>query len=275
MNSNVKERFCCITCRFFSDNISNIKRHLLTEKHLTKLNSISNICIDQNCKYQCKVCDKKYKSQPGLWKHKQNCNHKTINDVETKSEISKLKEQIQTLTTIVTKLAEKPQCTNITNINIFLNEDCKNAINMKQFIEGIQFSNENFESANLLIASHLEHTAEIFQNHLNKMTIFERPIHTFTGEDANQLIAHYKNDNEWKSQSELKILDEIHRDYEGNQPNDSFVYYLEMFHKRRLEYFDKNHGGKRNYLGTNLKYTTYPEQQIDLTRKILAMVNIK
>jgi hypothetical protein len=47
-----------------------------------------------------------------------------------------------------------------------------------------------------------------------------------------------------------------------------------MFHKRRLDYFDENFGMK-NYLGTNLRYTTYSEQQIDLVRKILKMVDVK
>jgi hypothetical protein len=87
------------------------------------------------------------------------------------------------------------------------------------------------------------------------------------------MIAHYRHNNEWKVQSELSILDEIYRDYERNDPLDSLVYYLSMFHKRRLEYFDDNFGNK-NSLGTNLRYTTYSEQQIDLARKLLEMSSV-
>jgi hypothetical protein len=73
---------------------------------------------------------------------------------------------------------------NITNnITIFLHEDCKDAMNMSDFIKGIKFCKDNFDSSNLLIANALDHTAEIFQNHFNELTLNKRPIHNFYGED--------------------------------------------------------------------------------------------
>jgi hypothetical protein len=155
-----------------------------------------------------------------------------------------------------------------------LNEKCGNAIEFKDFIKGIDFCREDFEAGNLLKATALEYTASIFANHLNKMTIYERPIHSFVGEDPNQLIAHYRHNNEWKKQSEIMILDEVYRDFDGKDPKDSFLYYMNKFHERRLEHFNMYHGGKKNYLSTNLNFTTYCEQQIDLVRKILEIVSI-
>jgi hypothetical protein len=183
--------------------------------------------------------------------------------------------------TMIENLSKKQQ-TNITNnnninitnnIQVFLDEKCKNAINMGEFLRGIKFTAENFTKSNLLIADALKHTMQIFEKRLSEMSLYERPMHNFTGEDKHQLIAHYKHNNEWKQQSEIDILDEIYRDYEGKEPTDSFVHYLAQFHKGRLDYFDDNYE-KRNYLGVNLRYTTYPEQQIDLARGILGMAKI-
>jgi hypothetical protein len=254
-----------------------VNRHLLSQAHLRKTKQIKVIAIDRNCKHQCKVCNKRYKSQQALWMHNVKCNE-PVKRCNLQEEINELKSLVVELSnnqknSITNHIINNNNINITNNIQIFLNEKCNNAMEMNEFICGIEFCAENFSKSNLLISNALEHTAQIFHNHLKKMTIYERPIHNFTGEDQNQMIAHYRHNNEWKVQSELSILDEIYRDYERNDPLDSLVYYLGMFHKRRLEYFNNNYG-KKNSLGTNLRYTTYSEQQIDLARKLLDMSSI-
>lgn len=271
MNANVVLRFGCITCVYFTDNNCHMKQHLLTKKHIRNMQPK---IIDANYKYQCKICEKKYHSQQGLWNHNRKC-YSIIPEIKNAVTNSELQEQMMEMKKMMKEIKDNPSnvTNNNININIFLNEKCSNAMEMSDFIKGIQFCADNFTSSNLLIANALEHTVQIFQNRFNEMTLQERPIHNFPGEDRNQLVAHYRHNNEWKSQSELSILDEIYRDYEGNEPNDSLVHYLAMFHKRRLTYFNETHD-KRNHLGTNLRFTTYPEQQIDLARKLLEIVKV-
>ena len=144
---------------------------------------------------------------------------------------------------------------------------------MSEFIKGIKFCADNFTNYNLLLSNALDHTVDIFRHHLNELTVYQRPILNIKGEDNNQMVAHYRHNNEWKSQSELSILDEIYRDYEGNEPTDTFVYYLGLFHNQRLNFFNEKCNIK-NHLGTNLRYTTYPERQIDSVRKVLEIVTI-
>ena len=62
-----------------------------------------------------------------------------------------------------------------------------------------------------------EHTVDIFRKHLEKIAIYDRPLHNFIDEDKNQMIAHYRHNNEWKTQSELNILDEIHGEEKKNK----------------------------------------------------------
>jgi hypothetical protein len=145
---------------------------------------------------------------------------------------------------------------------------------MGDFVKSFDFCREDFEAGNLLIATAVEHTASIFKENLNKMTIYERPIHSFIGEDPNQLIAHYRHNNEWKRQSELKLMDESFRDLNGNEPTDSFMYYMGLFHKERRNHFDKYYGGSRHHLSPNLNFTTNSEQQIDLAKRVLEIVAI-
>ena len=142
---------------------------------------------------------------------------------------------------------------------------------MKEFIQGIQFNLENITCSNLLQCNALEHTVDIFRKHLEKIAIYDRPLHNFIDEDKNQMIAHYRDNNEWKTQSELNILDEIHGEEKKNK--DTLVSYLELFHQRRLHFFETNHVNSHR-LVANLKHTTYPEQQMNLVRKVLKITSI-
>ena len=278
MYSDRQERYCCIDCGYFSNRKCNIVRHNLSKSHMERM---LPRWMDPMCKYQCKLCNKKYKRQSSLWYHNKSCMLMidSIVDHSFQPAPDVLYNEIKELKSMVIGLSNSQMSVtnnitnNITNIQIFLNEKCKNAMEMSEFIYGIQFCAENFTKSNLLIVNALEHTAQIFKKRFDEMTLYERPIHNFTGEDNNQLIAHYRHNNEWKCQSELSILDEIYRDYNGDEPKDSIIYYLGQFHKRRLDYFNDNYE-KNNHLGTNLRYTTYPEQQMDLARKVLEMAKL-
>jgi predicted component of type VI protein secretion system len=88
------------------------------------------------------------------------------------------------------------------------------------------------------------------------------------------LIAHYRHNNEWKQQSQLELMDESFRDLNGNEPKDSFMFYMGLFHKVRRNEFNEFYGGNRNHLSPNLNFTTNSEQQIDLAKRILENVAI-
>jgi hypothetical protein len=276
MFANVTERFGCTDCKYFTNSKSHIKQHLKSKKHTEKM--IPRV-LDEKCKFQCSICLKKQKSQSSLWYHKQICKpvleevQDIVPNIDMQTEISEMKCMIKEL------IKNQQPTTNVTNnnitnnINIFLNDKCGNAVNMLDFVKGIKFCAENFELENLLFATALDHTASIFEKHLNTMTLNERPMHSFTGEDPHQLIAHYRHNNEWKIQTEMKMLDESHRDFDGNDPVDTFMFYLAMFHTRRRDCFERIYG-KRHRLSPNLNHTTNSSEQYDLSRRLLEMVAI-
>ena len=278
MYADVTKQYGCIDCGYFTNIKGNIVKHNQTRRHIEK-NQVKK--IDVECKHQCKNCLKKYKSQSSLWSHQQKC--KSKEKANMKSDIGHLQDQMASMTLLLQEMIKKQQSNSYiitnnqtnnytTNIHLFLNEKCQNAMGMKEFIQGIQFCPENITSYNLLQSNALEHTVNIFQKHLDKMTIYDRPLHNFIDEDKNQIIAHYRDNNEGKTQSELNMLDEIYCD-EKDQNKGTLISYLEMFHQRRLTFFQNNNINSDRFL-VNLKHTTYPEQQMNLVRKVLSITSI-
>jgi hypothetical protein len=72
-NSFREKKFICMTCEYGTNVKSNLKKHCLTNKHLLQVSPETGVpsIITYNC--HCKVCNKGYKSQSGLWKHSQVC----------------------------------------------------------------------------------------------------------------------------------------------------------------------------------------------------------
>jgi hypothetical protein len=294
MFADVTERFGCLECKYFTNNKGSIEKHMKTKKHIEQMKPKA---LDSTWVHQCLNCFKKCNSQPSLWQHKQKClpekNKPSSQDDVLQTILDdnkKILDDNKEMKGMIEQLMKNQQPTNINttnnnnnnnnnntinnNINIFLNEKCGNAINMFDFIKSFEFCRDDFESGNLLRATALEHTASIFKKYLDKIILHERPVHSFTGEDPNQMIAHYRHNNEWKKQSEISILDESHRDFDGKDPEDTLMYYLAMFHKDRRTYFDKYFGGKRNHVSPNLNFTTNSQEQYDLSKKVMEIVAI-
>ena len=73
------EPFYCEKCDFICVFNSDWDRHLTTRKHLSRsqMEMSGNILGEKNeCKIQCDKCSKIYKTNAGLWKHKQKCNNR-------------------------------------------------------------------------------------------------------------------------------------------------------------------------------------------------------
>ena len=79
---------------------------------------------------------------------------------------------------------------------------------------------------NLFTTEAANHTTQISQKFLTEVILYDRPIHNFR-EDSDKLIALFRDNNDWKHQSEFSIGDPIYRiDYKI-----SCISFLDMFHK--------------------------------------------
>ena len=82
---------------------------------------------------------------------------------------------------------------NTFNMNMFLNEKCKDAMNMKDFIDSIQLNMTDMENMNRL--GYVEGMSNIFIDNLQKTDLYKRPVHC---SDVKRETLYVKENNLWE-----------------------------------------------------------------------------
>jgi hypothetical protein len=220
-----QECYFCKICDYKCCKASNWSRHLITTKHL-KLTSSSRLVTkneqnepEKNTKhYTCDNCNKIYNSRNGLWKHKTKCipvfNKPTNNEIEAKEliqylikENSEFKQLIIEQNKQMIELAKNSGSNNNNttnnnfNLNFFLNETCKNAMNIMDFVNQLNVSTIDLEETGRL--GFAEGISKIFINGLKNIDIPDRPIHC---SDFKRETLYIKDDNQWNKETDDKIV---------------------------------------------------------------------
>ena len=212
----VAPRFCCNFCDYLTDKKSSYTKHLLTSKHikLTEVNtfcnkSCSKVAIDYK-DFTCDGCNKYFKSRVGLWKHNKTCIKEDIkiNDTSDKDIIMMLIKQNKELIDIV-KNGVNNTINNTTtnnnshnkafNLNFFLNETCKNAMNINDFVDSIKLQLSDLESVGEL--GYVEGISSIIVKNLNALDETERPIHCT---DKKRETVYIKDKDKWEKDDDEK-----------------------------------------------------------------------
>ncbi len=229
---NAKE-FCCEKCNFVCSKQSDWNRHILTRKHtndsILVVNGM-NVTPKHAVIFECK-CGKTYKWGSGYYRHKKTCSKdqcQNTTDVDKNNMtqilveliMSKNQEFISEIVSTITqsnkevmaKMVEmmpkmgnqsnnnnnNTNSNNNFNIQMFLNEHCKNAMNLTDFIESLPITSDTYDST---IENGLTKTiTTMITNGLNQLDILERPIHCT---DASRKTLYVKDDNIWEKDNEL------------------------------------------------------------------------
>jgi len=91
--------------------------------------------------------------------------------------------------------------TNHFNIQMFLNEHCKNAMNLTDFIESLPITAETYD--NTLENGLTKSMTHLITNGLSQLDVLERPIHCM---DTARKILYIKENNAWEKDNELLTL---------------------------------------------------------------------
>ena len=219
--------FICLDCDFKCCKRGDYNRHIMTLKHnnLTNPNQItsitSNHIIEQfNC-----ICGKKYKHNSTLCKHKKGCSFKKKDTTDEEKNNIPIpdKDLIYTLLKQNTELQNQiiDMCknnsntvnnnNNITtntntntntnshnktfNMNVFLNEQCKDAMNISEFVDSIQLGLADLVSVGKL--GYVEGISGIIIKRLNELDIHKRPMHCG---DEKRHSMYIKEDGKWEKQ---------------------------------------------------------------------------
>ncbi len=264
---DVYKKFICEKCEFICKRKWDFNMHLKTQKHiktvkipkmeLKPVKTVDIINLDENCKNICN-CGKTYKTQSGLWKHKQKCisQNQGNNILETNNNENILLEIVKSNQEFKQQMLDicknlQPTITNNTinqhktfNLNVFLNETCKNAMNLSDFIESIPIDVKDME--NLGKVGFVECMSNIIIQNLRKLKVEDRPFHCTDLKREKVMI---KENGEWFKQengnSNLKdIINGIVRkklkllpDYQAKHPdcNNPLTNSFDDFNKMTFE----------------------------------------
>ena len=216
--------FCCEHCDYTPCSKKDFNRHLSTGKH--KRMTMELQMDDKLAPQEKHICDcgSEYKYRQGLWKHKKFClqkkgsessapnmmlNEQTELNVLTKLVKDVIKQNIdvikhnQELTNKIVDICKPGISNNISNSNIhsnnktfnlqfFLNETCKDAMNISEFVESIKIQISDLERTGK--NGFIEGVSNIVLDNLKDLDDIQRPIHC---SDFKREIIYIKDDNQW------------------------------------------------------------------------------
>jgi hypothetical protein len=229
-----KTTFFCNFCNYSTKNSYDYKKHTTNKKHLlnydllnkksnNKNNNYSNVCL----------CGKSYKDPSGLWRHSKKCEIKheiqaqNINIPNTNiieafvslmkqnqefkelmleqnekiMEQNKQNQEFQKQLLEVSKegkhIINNTTNNNNFNLNVFLNETCKDALNMMEFVKSMNLQLVDLEETGKL--GYSGGMSRIFINGLKELDVNKRPIHC---SDLKREILYIKEDNVWEKDNE-------------------------------------------------------------------------
>jgi hypothetical protein len=208
--------FTCEFCDYTTSRKSQFDRHITTLKH-KKSTNVNEKVPESSAVFKCE-CGKIYKERSGLWRHKSkgyciskmNENESENNTTDKDELISYLMKDNQELKNLVLEVL-KNGTTNNTNINhvnshnktfnlqFFLNETCKNAMNITDFVDSLQLQMSDLE--NVGEVGYIEGISNIIIKKLNTLDITERPIHCT---DKKRETMYIRDENKWEKEDENK-----------------------------------------------------------------------
>ena len=228
--------FCCEKCKYNTSSKKDFNKHLSTLKHKNRIND--NKITKNNNSFICETCNKEYCYLSGLLRHKKKCNfisnkinieientfddNNTLDSSNNKLELTndliiKILNDNQEMRNIIVKQQEQiseliPKVGNNNNntqnnkfnIQVFLNEQCKDAINMSDFIKSLHITIDqlDFTKQNGLAQG----LSKSIIDNMNKLSIYQRPMHCT---DSKRETLYIKDDDSWSKDGAKEKLKNV------------------------------------------------------------------
>lgn len=204
-NINQYIYYQCIHCNYLTADVANKLKHEISAEHAF-ISYQYHECIKE---YKCDKCENIYKHRASWSRHIKNCNKETIMTLlKTTTEMnSKLCDKIVQLETnhniIKNTIVNNTIHNNKLNVHLYLNNECKNAMNLTEFVDKITLSLEDliYTKEN----GYIEGITNIFIKNLKVLEPNERPIHSVQDKKKHQL--YIKDEKGWECDKKDKQLD--------------------------------------------------------------------
>ncbi len=276
------QNFYCENCDFKCSKKGDWERHIIRPKHIN-LTNLGHFVTEKHQKniFACDVCEKEYFSRNGLWAHKKKCkptqNNNNFNFVtpelvmELIKDNKELKQIIFEQNSTINNLVKNGTTNTNTNYNnsnnninnhsnnktfnlqFFLNDTCKNAMNIMDFVESIKLQLKDLEKFGE--HGYVEGISSIITNYLKAMDESLRPVHCT---DRKREVVYIKDEDKWEKDDDnktklrkvikkvanknirlLPLFKEEHPDY-----NDSDSKYSDQYSKIVIESMGGNDGNE-------------------------------
>ena len=224
--------FSCDFCYFSCCKKGDYERHVLRPKHIENCKMIQNDTekTSKNIQeYICK-CGNIYKYHSGLYRHKKKCNiDENIDDKEENKKIQNNLTDKELIIMLIKQNAELVRETNdfksmmlevikngthntthtnshnkSFNLQFFLNETCKNAMNITDFVDSLKIQLGDLERVGEI--GYIEGISSIIVKNLKEMDITQRPVHCT---DKKRETIYIKDENKWEKDEENKKMHKL------------------------------------------------------------------
>jgi hypothetical protein len=165
-------------------------------------------------KFQCH-CNLFFNSRTTLWRHKKNCINTTENTIITNNKLTDdnlivmlineckdIRDENKELIKIIKSGTHNINSNNKTfNLNFFLNETCKDAMNITDFVNSIKIQLSDLENVGKI--GYVEGISNIINTNLKALDVTQRPIHCT---DKKREVLYIKDENKWEKENENKTI---------------------------------------------------------------------
>lgn len=233
--SEIGKKYNCLFCHFHTSNKRDFNNHNSTRKHQNNcilnnnapiMNENEENLIEITPLYECTICGKNYKNRNGLWYHSKRCKasikteestNTLVLDAATVLELIKQNQEFKSLIldqqNKLIELAGKPNTVttnnnnnsnnnnnnNTFNLQFFLNETCKDAMNITDFIENLNIQLKELE--NVGNNGFVTGISDIIVNRIKGLEVNKRPLHCT---DVKRETMYIRDENEWNKDNDEK-----------------------------------------------------------------------
>jgi hypothetical protein len=212
----VAPNFYCEICDYNTSKKSSFVKHMATDKHKnSKMVVNGSEKLLKVAQYKC-WCGKMYKYDTGYYRHKKSCFEPELcqniitdkDDPLDKDLIMMLVKQNSELLEVIKNGTNNTNTNNIINshnktfnLQFFLNETCKDAMNITDFVDSIKLQISDLEKVGEL--GYVEGISNIIVKNLKELDITQRPVHCT---DKKRETIYIKDENKWEKDEEKEKI---------------------------------------------------------------------
>jgi ribosomal protein L37AE/L43A len=268
--SKISNSFYCKCCDYTTIRKYNFNLHIKSIRHKNNTNNNENNgkLAKTSKTYNCENCNKKFNDRAGIWRHKKKCEIKISSIILDKNEPSDkevimmlLKENTE-LKTMMMKVIENGTTSNshntntnshnkAFNLNFFLNETCKNAMNITDFVDSIKLQLSDLMDIGEF--GYVEGISKLIVKNLNNLDQTVRPIHCT---DKKRETMYVKDKDKWeKDEEKVKLNTAVKKVANKN------IRMLSQFREKYTEYSNSSSLVSDTYNKTVIEATSYNDDK--------------